>query len=134
MRITSLSIVLLIFLVSACIADPSTMTFTPNSTPADAYADTSRPDTSRPDTSRPDTSVPDPTDGAVPEDSVDEDTPHEDDISTTALYSSCATLLAAHPDTESGPYIIAPGEGLEVAVYCDMQTDERAGYTMTRLT
>ncbi|MFU8807347.1 MAG: fibrinogen-like YCDxxxxGGGW domain-containing protein, partial [Bradymonadaceae bacterium] len=132
MRITSPSFVLLVVLASACISDPSTMSYTPGSlSEPDAASDISPADTSWPDAVTMDSEGD--TFDARREDMPEEDAAPRPDIITEHFFSSCATLLAAHPETVDGRYTIAPMEGVEVEVYCDMQTDGGVGYTMKRI-
>ena len=49
------------------------------------------------------------------------------------LVASCKDYLFLHPDAPSGNYWINTGTGGDVEVYCDMEADRGAGYTLLRL-
>ena len=48
-------------------------------------------------------------------------------------YASCAELINAYPQSPSGNYIIRTSNGTQLEVYCDMDSDNGAGYTLYRV-
>lgn len=48
-------------------------------------------------------------------------------------YASCAEIITAYPQSPSGNYWILTQNGTQLEVYCDMVSDNNAGYTLHRV-
>lgn len=52
---------------------------------------------------------------------------------TCIPYASCAEIITAFPQSPSGLYTIRTANGTQLDVYCDMDSDNGAGYTLYRV-